>query len=53
MNLFGKREPPPDPSQLAKEWKRKLQKESRDLDRQISNLRREEGKIETFQTILA
>ncbi len=43
MNLFGSREPPPDPSKMAKEWKRRLQKEARDLDRGIGNLKREEG----------
>lgn len=44
MNIFGIREPKPDASQLAKEWKRKLQKECREIDRNITNLRREEMK---------
>ncbi len=40
--LFGEKKK--DPAELAKEWKRNLQKESRTLDRDILNLGREEQK---------
>lgn len=48
MNIFGtKQPPPPDAKSLAKEWKRKLQKESRDIDKQIANIKREETRALT------
>jgi charged multivesicular body protein 3 len=34
--------PKPDPVDLAKEWKRKLQKEARVIDREITNIKRQE-----------
>ena len=40
--LFGEKKK--DPAELAKEWKRNLQKEARVLDRDILNLGREEQK---------
>jgi charged multivesicular body protein 3 len=40
-SFFG---PKPDPVDLAKEWKRKLQKESRAIDREISNIKRQEDR---------
>eukprot|EP00981_Chlorochromonas_danica_P003312 scaffold644_cov168-Ochromonas_danica.AAC.4 len=33
-----------DPTELAKEWKRNLQKEMRKIDRDISNIKREEDR---------
>ena len=40
--IFGEKKK--DPLELAKEWKRNLQKETRELDRNILNLKREEQK---------
>ena len=36
--------PKPDPVELAKEWKRKLQKEARAIDREITNIKRQEDR---------
>lgn len=36
--------PKPDPVELAKEWKRKLAKEGRAIDREINNIKRQEDR---------
>ena len=44
MNIFGVKKPTQTPTELAKEWGRKLTKEGRELDRSVVKLRREEDK---------
>lgn len=44
-SIFGTSKPPQQsPADLAKEWKRKLTKEGRELERSISEMRRQEDK---------
>ena len=42
FSLFGGKQK--DPAELAKEWKRNLQKEMRKIDRDITDIRRQEEK---------
>jgi charged multivesicular body protein 3 len=44
MNLFGNAAPKLTAMEQAKEWKRKISKESRSIDRDIVKLQREEKK---------
>jgi len=43
MNLFGK--PPPDPREMTRKWVNELKHEQRAIDRDISQMDREEAKI--------